>query len=103
MNSERRKLSVEAKISPDVLGFRKIPASTGRTAPSAVEKRVLSIAVLRSFVSILRGFWAMRFGMTGNFSALAHLNFVVLLAVVNLRLPHFSSSTVTSRSCTSAI
>ena len=79
MNSERRKLSVEAKISPDVLGFRKIPAS------------------------ILRGFWAMRFGMTGNFSALAHLNFVVLLAVVNLRLPHFSSSTITSRSCTSAI
>jgi hypothetical protein len=86
-----------------LLGFRKIPASTGLTAPSAVENRVFSIAILRSFDSILSGFSATREGITGNFSALVHLNLVSLVAVENLRLPHFSSSTVTSLSLTRAI
>ena len=103
LSSERRKLSVEAKISAFSVGFKYIPAKTGRMAPSAVEKRVFSIATFRSLDSIVRGECFTSDGMTGNFSALAHLNFVSLDFVVNLRLPPFSRSTVTSSSWTSAI
>jgi hypothetical protein len=98
VNSERRKLSVDAKVSLPSAALRYIHARTGLTAPSAVENNVFSIALLRSFDCIFKGLFGTRFGITGNFSALIHLNFVLLEAVVNFKLHHFSSSTFTSLS-----
>lgn len=48
LNSDRRKLSVEANINVLPTHRIYIPASMGLKFPSAVEKRVFSIAVLIS-------------------------------------------------------
>jgi hypothetical protein len=79
--SERRKLSVEANISLSLSCRKNTHASIGRSHPSAVEKRVFSIADFTSEVLILVNLLVGIPGITGNFSAESHLNFVSLLFV----------------------
>ena len=103
LNSDRRKLSVDAKINELSIHLMYIPASMGLRFPSAVENSVFSIAVLISDPLTIIGVRVGIGGILGNLSALIHLNFVSPLLVRNMRLHHFSSSTVISLSCTSDI
>lgn len=97
-NSESLKLSVEAKISSSLALLIYIPASIGRTLPSAVEKSVFSIAVFSSRALSEIDCPVVILGMLGNFSGLVHLNLVSLLFVLNEILPPFSRLTSISLS-----